>query len=162
MLSNQQAAGRWPVGILTGLPLTDLRLVGRGPLLRVKAHFVQALAYALGKHVENIGAGVDAEFLQLARVGEALLKRLLRSLGLLHEAILFRTRLGPITHQYQRFLHSFLHDLSLALRQRAHALDRELVGLGQRRKILTLRLDDDCYVVEIAEHISQVEESVFV
>src|SRR5215472_13298192 len=76
------------IGPLSQSPPTQRwRLFGGGSLLRKQLDLVKALADSPRNHTEYLGAGLAAEVVQFADVGDALLKRLLHGFDALGETI---------------------------------------------------------------------------
>src|ERR1700730_16364068 len=125
------------------------------------ADLVQTLGGALVQHRGCIRARLGRDRDDLAAVTDTLLDHLLGVFGVLGDPVLGRGRLGQVAQQRRKSLERLASQLDLAARERLHAFDGQLVGLGQRLDVAALRcpyrLDIERPEAVIGEHLGHVE-----
>ena len=90
-LAHAAASHPVPRSALRGVRLERMMLLvsaGRGMLLGVELHFVEALAHALGDDAEHVLARLRGQLVQLAGIRDPLFERLLCSLDIFGETLL--------------------------------------------------------------------------
>src|SRR5215471_5243309 len=140
-------------------------LLGSSLLLRVEPYFVEPLAHAPCDDAEHITAGLCGQISQLANIRHTLLEGLLCSLNGVGQTLLRCARLCPVADERGRLFDGLLRDLGLSLRNSPQPLNRKLIGLRQRLKVLALSsrdsVDIDPRHAETAQRLGRIEEPIF-
>src|SRR5215831_15916422 len=143
-----------------GLTTAQNGLAGRLLLCEI-AKLVEPLGGALAQHVGSFATSLGCQHCDFAAVTDALFEHLFGVFGVLRDAVFSRSWLRKIAKQSRDILDGLTGDLDLALGNRLHAFDSELVGLAQGLDIAALTrhqgLDVKRTEAEIGHHLRDVE-----